>query len=202
MSRMDTARNKIVARALGRGTDKVRGLYLDKVVICVILSGNAAEFCAEHNGALHIGSAQVEVSVFKSEFLFDIGIFNYLKRRSFGLRKNLKFGRNHFYLTGGKILANGVFASAADDARNGNAVLGAERIRFVKQFLVRGFLKIYLNDTRAVAKIDEDKSAERASALYPAVDGDCFSDTVGTERSAISGSSVFDLFKFHIVSLF
>ena len=62
---MDTAGNEEISCALGSGADEDRRFDLYKAVLVEVVTGDLADLVTHDNVALEIGTAKVEIAVFK-----------------------------------------------------------------------------------------------------------------------------------------
>ena len=61
---LDTRRNKIIARALGRGLAEIRRFYLPKTVLMQITARNVHHFAAQPHDLRHLVGAEIEIAIF------------------------------------------------------------------------------------------------------------------------------------------
>lgn len=111
------ARNKKIAGALGGGFYEHGGLDFYKSVFVEVVPCDLGDAVAHENVFLKVGTAQVEIAVFKAKFFLDVGVFDNFK--GWGLRKteHLKLADGNFNLSGGNVFVHR--RTAADNAGGG-----------------------------------------------------------------------------------
>ena len=81
---MNAARHEVVACSLGCRSDEVGGLDLDKAVVVVIVSCELCYLAARDDACVEVGTAHVEITIFKAYLGANVAVFYYFKGR--GLR--------------------------------------------------------------------------------------------------------------------
>ena len=117
-----TRGHEVVASSLGGGLDENESFYFDKALIAEVVADRLCNLCAEDNVVLKHGTAEVQISVSKSQLLVRLAIVGDIEGGSFAFAEHAHGRRENFDITGRYI---GVLARAlADDTRRGNDVLG------------------------------------------------------------------------------
>ncbi len=97
---MNAARHEVVACALRRRRDEVRGLDLDKAVVVVIVSGDLRYLAARDDTCVEVGAADVEITIFKAYLGANVALLDDLKRRSLRRERRPSARQRILYLTG------------------------------------------------------------------------------------------------------
>ena len=144
--------------ALGGGFYEHGGLDFYKSVFVEIVPCDFGDAVAHENVFLKVGTAQVEIAVFKAKFFLDVGVFDNFKGRGLRKTEHLKLADGNFNLSGGNVFVHR--RTAADNAGGGKNIFGSDLKSLVENFLVGGVVKGKLANAAAVAEIDK-KSADR-----------------------------------------
>ena len=138
--------------------------------------------------ALHLGAAQIEIAILEPNFLGSRLAVGDLKRHRRRRAQNLERADDYFDFAGRKLGVDGALGAADDFALHGDVELGARLAgSFVRGRIVRG-IQDQLNDSVAVAQIDEDKAAVIASRLDPSPERDVAADVGRSKRAAVISS--------------
>ena len=169
---MDAGGHNVVARALGRALDEHGRFNLQEALAVKVVAGELGDLVAQHDIALHVGPAQVEVAVFQADFLVCARVFLNFKRRRFRGGQDAQLGCAHLDHSRRLRRVDSLLAAAAHFAAHGNDIFAAQALRLVVQHFVRALVKHDLEQAGAVAQLDEDQRAEVADRAYPAAYGD------------------------------
>ena len=183
---MNAGRHKIITCALRGGFNKGRGFNFNKPVFVKIIARYLGYFVAQHNVALKRRAAQVKVAVFKPQILFNAGLGQNFKGRSFARAQNFKLGYFNFNIPRGNFGINR--GAHTHLALCHNHKLAAQRGRLFKNRLVRCIVKRQLHYSAAVAKVNKYKPAEVALPLHPACNHYLCAYFLLCERAAIVGA--------------
>ena len=167
---MHAGGHEVITCSLGRGSDQARGLDVHKAVVCVVVARQLGDAGASHNVVGHVGAAEIQVSVLETELGLDGAVLHDLKGRGLGGGEDLQLGNGDLDLTRGDVLVDSALAAAADDAMGTQDELGAHGKGLVKGRAVGRVVKGQLDDTAAVAQVDEDEGAQVSLLLGPAHD--------------------------------
>src|SRR5208282_3771162 len=138
--------------------------------------------------ALHLGAAQIEIAVLEADFLGGRVAVGNLERQRRRRIQDLEFTGQYFYFAGRKFRVDGALGAAHDLALDRNVKLGTRLAGGrVGGGIVLG-IQYQLDDSVAVAKIDEDKPAMIAPGLDPSPQRDLAADVGGPNRAAVIGS--------------
>ena len=126
-------------------------------------------------------AAQVEVAVFRTEFLSAVADILNRERRGLCLVQDLEFSNFDFYVSGRHL---GVLAGTLDDLSRGlHHEFTSEGSGCLHKFPFRG-IHNQLGDTVAVAQVDECHTSEFATFLHPPGESDGFACIFYAELSA------------------
>ena len=105
---------------------------------------------------LHLGTAQVEIAVLEADFLGGRVAVGYLKRHRRRRAQRLERANRNFDFAGRQLRVDSSLGAAHDLALHGDVELGAHVAGgLMRRGIVRG-IKDKLEDSVAVAKVDED----------------------------------------------
>ncbi len=176
MARMNAGRHEVIPGTLRRGFAKNRRLDLDEALLRHKSTHQRQHAASEHQIVLYIGPAQIEITVFQPYLIVGLAVFLNLKRRCLGLRQNPQLLRNDLNVSGLQILVDGSRAFLYD-ARHGDDVLAAKRLRFLKACRTDlRLIKHELQNPASIAQINKDQAPQISSLLHPAHDGHILAD--------------------------
>ena len=190
LSVVEAARDKIVSRALGRGLYKAGSLDIDKAVLRKIVACYVGYHAALDDILLHIGTAEIEISVRQTKLALYVAVLNDRKRRGLCGGKHLEGIYRDLDLSRGKVRIDRAFTAAAHRSARCYNVFRAHAECGIEDFLGAGIVEGKLNDSGAVAKIYEDQASEIALTLSPAEHRDPFSDIRRTQLERVMSSLV------------
>ena len=102
-----------------------------------------------------------------------------LKGRGLGGGEDLQLGDGDLDLTRGDVLVHSALAAGTDNAVGAEDELGADGEGLVEGIPLGSIVKGQLDDTAAVAEVDEDQSTQVSLLLSPAHDTDGLADIGG-----------------------
>ena len=128
---------------------------------------------AQDDVLLHLGAAQVEITVLEAHLLIHVDIVLDVEGRRLRLVEDAQLRADDFHLARLDVRVDGLLAARAHLATHGDAELIAQGLRLVERPLVhRRLVKNDLNKAGTVAHIDEDESAVVAPSRHPAAEDD------------------------------
>ena len=126
--------------------------------------------------ALHLGPAQIEIAILEPNLLGGRLAVGNLKRHRRRRTQNLERTDHDLDFAGRKLGVDGALGAANDFALHRDIKFGTRLASsFVRGRIVRG-IQHQLNDSIAVAQIDEDQAAVIASRLDPSPERDVAAD--------------------------
>ena len=164
--RVYAAGDQIVARAFRCALGQHRRFDLQKTGISVILARHPGNLVAQHQLALHVRAAQIQVAVFQTQRLVGVDIFFDVKRRGLGFGKNTQFLNQHFHRAGRHVrIGRRAFLQQAP---GGDDIFAAHSSSFFTDISRACIINQQLNLTAAVAQGDENQSAKVSLFVAPA----------------------------------
>ena len=116
---------------------------------------------------LHFRTAQIQITVFQAQVLIRIDIVLNIKRRSFGSIEYFQISGNHFDLAGSKIRVNSSCIAKTHFTCYFDNVFAANSFSSRKAIACIVRVNDNLNDTAAIAQIDENQPAVIAAFGNP-----------------------------------
>jgi hypothetical protein len=143
---------------------------------------------AQLHVCLHVGSAQIEVSILEPQVLVDVlYMLVDLKGRRLGLGKDLEsFGRQ-LDIAGRQVWIDGPLLAPPNPARNAQHVFAAQALSLVVCLLRDLGTEDHLGEPRRVAKIDERYAAVVATRVDPPAKCNAFALMRGAKVAAPMG---------------
>src|SRR5262249_26466652 len=135
--------------------------------------------------ALHFGPAQIEVAIFEAQILSGLlALLDHNWRRRRGV-KDLALGDRDLDLAGGQFGIDGPLGAANHLALDGEEELRADGTCDLMRCRVVRRIEDELDDSLAVAEIDEDETAVVASRVDPSEEGDLATGVGAAQRPAV-----------------
>ena len=185
-ARVHAGGDEVVARTLRGRFDEDRGLNLNKAIFIVVVARRLGDLVTHEQRLLHLAAAQVEIAVFKTELLVDIGVVGDFKRGNFSLGENAQVVDKNLDIAGGEV---GVFALPLPHRSLCHQhKFRATGGRLVKYSPVRGIVKRKLHDAGAVAQIEESEVSEVAPLLHKSRNYHSLTHAVHPHVVAVVGS--------------
>ena len=184
-SLVNTGGYQVVSCSLRRRLDEIRGLDVQKSVCRIICPGIAGDSGACHDVSLHIGAAQIQITVFQPKLGVYVAVLHNFKGRGLRSGKNGQRRYGDFNLTGGKIAVDSALASSAHGSSGAENELRTHRKGTGEYVLVAGVVKGKLNKPRAVPQVNEDQRAEVTLLLRPTHYAYFFSDLLCGQLAAV-----------------
>ena len=123
---------------------------------------------------LHFRTAQVQVAVFEADLFVDVDVVFDVERRCLRGIQDAQFFAAYFDRTGFHLVVDRISVTHADDTTDDENIFRTDLFCFFKGFFFIIRRSDDLDDTGAVAEIDEDQSAVVAAAFNPATKNDLF----------------------------
>ena len=142
----------------------------------------AGDFRTGFQALCHLRATQIQVAVFQTRF-FSVDVVG-VQRQRFSTVDDRQIGGQHFNGTGRHICVDVFLVTRTYGAGDLNAELitqlrsQLQRVRAIR-------IEEHLNDTFAVAHIDEDKATKITTTIDPTTQGDLLSDVGLTQLPAI-----------------
>ena len=186
MTVMHTARNQVVAGTFRGAAREHRGFNIDKALLIQVIADGQCNLVAQFQIALHLQAAQVQNAVrqtsrFRKVFVIEV------ERRRFRLIEDGQFPAEHFNAARDQVGVAGAFGTGADKAHHLQAVFIADGVSRLEDFrIVR--VTDDLQQTFAVAQVDEDDSAVVTATVGPTVKGHRLTDEFFIDKTGIFGT--------------
>ena len=168
---MHTAGYQIVSGAFGRGLAKDGGLDLEEALSGHEFSHILDHLASEDQSSLHVGTAKVQASVFKTKIFLGIAVLHDVERRSLGFGENPGLFNSDLDSTGRKV---GIDCLPLADSS------GSRYYEFRSHLLCFGkilraalcLLVDQLQNAASVAQVHKDQSALISLFGHPSHNGD------------------------------
>src|SRR5271170_7792590 len=138
--------------------------------------------------ALHLGAAEIEITILEANLLGGRVAVGNLERHGSGRAQRLESADNYLDFAGRKLDVNRAFGAAHHLAFDRDVELRSH----VARSLVRGGIVLGIEDELydpvAVAKVDEDDAAVVAPRLDPSPERDLAADVGGADCAAVIGA--------------
>ena len=167
------ARHEIVARALGRRLRQDRRLDVDEAVLVHELAQRARHGVAQPQVLQHRLAAQIEIAVAQPQLLADGLVV--MERRRLRLREHRELRREHLDLAAREVRVDGAFGARAHAALDGEHELRAQPLGFREHLGAIG-IEHDLQQTLAIAQVDENHAAVIAAPVHPTGHRHCPAD--------------------------
>ena len=167
-----------VARALGRRARQGRRLDLEEVLRRQSLADRPHDLVAQHERLDHVAAAQVERAVAQAQRLVERDVLVERKRRRLRLGQQLHVADLQLDRAGREVGVDVALLAQHDVAGDADDVLAAQPLGGGEQLGPVLGMKDELQQSRAVAQVDEDQPAVVAAAVHPAGDAQAFADPV------------------------
>ena len=164
---MDSARYDIVSGSFRSWLYEYRSLNFGESLLIEIVTCALDYLMSESQVSLHFVLSEVEISVLESQIIIYVVVVLDIDRRSFGCRVNRKVACEHFDVSGRDVRVFG--RPFLYNALYTYAVLAAEALRLLDDFLRSVLIERYLSDPRFVTDIYKDQSAEASGLGHPAI---------------------------------
>ncbi len=183
---MYAAGNEIVARAFGRGAGEHGRFDFDEAHFVHGAANFDNDFVAQHEIVVRLGAAQVEIAITQARFFGGVGFLLDLKRRRLCVVQDVQFCGDQFDFAGGDFRVR--FLALDDFAFDGDDVFAAHVFGFGVRFGLRLLVEDNLDDSGAVADVEEKQIAEVAATMDPTHDDGVAVGVGGAEGAAVVGS--------------
>src|SRR5579862_6940609 len=183
-SGLNTAWNKVVARALRRGAGHEGRFDFEKALGSKIVADGEGNFVTQFYVELHGIAAQVDVAILQAHLFVGQGSIARKERRVLGFVEDAEFIGDKFDLAGGDVLVDGIGVAQLDGTNDSDDVLVAQQFGFLVEGSIALAAEDDLGDARAVADVDEDDGAEVAAAVDPSHEHGLFAGIGGAESPA------------------
>ena len=142
----------------------------------------AGDFRTGFQALSHLRTTQIQIAVFQTRF-FSVDVVG-VQRQRFSTVDDRQIGRQHFNGTRRHVGVNVFLVTRTHGAGDLNAEL-ITQLRGQLQRICAIRIEEHLNDTFAVAHIDEDKATKITTTIDPTTQGDLLSDVGLTQLPAI-----------------
>ena len=159
VARLETARHQVVAGALGRGSDQDRRLDLEEAFLIQEVADRLDDPMPQPQVLGHVRAAKIEVAIAQPELLVDGPVLVEREGRGPGPVQDLDLlGLDLDQLHGREVAAPDAHHVLQAQLLGGRMGLGVGRV------------DLDLDQTAAIAQVEEDQAAQVAPAVDPAVE--------------------------------
>ena len=180
---MDTGGNQVVTGTLGGGLGQNGSLDLQEAVFVEVVAGHLGDLVTGGDGVLHLGTAQIQITVLQTQHVVGVGVLNDLEGRGLGLCQQAQLGDIHLDVAGGDLV--GLALALADEAGDGHDILAAQSGGLFKNGLVGAVVEGQLNQTGAVTQIHKDQTTQVTLALDPAAQANGLAGIADAQVAAV-----------------
>ena len=185
LSRMRAARHQVVARAFRRRLGQHRRFDVDEAIVVEERAHRARHLVTQTQALLHHIATQIDVAILQTQLF--VRRFVVMERRCLGAVQNFEFVRQQLDLTRGEVRVGGAGRTRAHLAGDADTELAAQALGVREDVLAIG-IEHDLQQTFAIAQVDEDDAAMIAAAMDPASDADFLADEGFVDLTAVVGT--------------
>ncbi|MPM79797.1 hypothetical protein SDC9_126839 [bioreactor metagenome] len=183
---MDAGGHQIVPGALGRGFLQHGGFDFIKALLVEVIPGDLGDFVPQGNGALKVGTAQVQIAVFQPDKLADVAVLLNFKGRGFRPAENAQIVHIELHTAGGQL---GIFRFPLPEQAGGSHhILAPQGDGLLKHSPVTAIVKGQLQKTGAVPQVGKNQRAQIALPLNPAADRNPHADLLRAPITAVAAA--------------
>jgi hypothetical protein len=190
---MYPARNDIIARSRRRRLRKNRRLDLEVAALVEEAAGGLLQLMTQNEILLEVAPSKVEISVLESQLLggkFLPPSARHWDRGRLSRPDNPEIARSHFDVARFHLCVAHFGRTSGNFAFERDYSLEAKLARALEYIGRRPFwIERHLNESSAVAKIEEDNSAKVSRSVHPTTEPDCGADVRCSELAAEMGAS-------------
>src|SRR5260370_23893622 len=181
---MSAARYQVIARTSGRGLLEHRRLNIDASGIVQIVTHGARDAMTQQQAIAHLLAPQIEVPITQADLFADMFMFIQLKRQRIGAVQNLELMTQQLDVTRLQMDVGRPARTDAHQTRDLEDVFVADPLRHGENARpIR--IEHDLQQSFAIAKVDEDDAAMAAPPMAPPGHDDHLTDQRLADLTAI-----------------
>ncbi len=182
---MRAARHEIVARAFRRRLREHRRFEIDEAVAVEIAAHRARDRVAQAQPLRHHLATQVEIAILEAHLFAHVVIE--LERQRLGLVQHLELARQQLHLAGAQVGVGRGARARTHQALHADHELAAQPLGFLEHGRRIG-IEHHLQQTLAIAQVDENHAPVVAPPMHPAGNRNLLSGEAFVDKSAVMGT--------------